>query len=70
MKTAMYREQGSIELVLTPENSFEHEMIQTISHQGVKEISVYPGALYERRGEAIQHQEYESLILRLEEPPK
>jgi hypothetical protein len=66
MKTAIYIEDGVTQLVLTPENDFEKDVVSKIG-QGEQEVNIYNGSFYECRGGWNRQSlnKDESLILRL-----
>ena len=64
MKTAIYITEGSTQVVLTPENEWEKQVIASIE-QGQKSLSIYRGGFYECQGGWVRQSGYEeSLILR------
>ena len=54
MKTAIYIEDGSTQLVLTPENDWETKVIAGIQ-QGLQEVEILRGSFYECRGGYFRH---------------
>lgn len=64
MKTAIYIEDGITQLVLTPENDWEKQVISCIE-DGSESVRILRGSFYECRGNFIrQGTGDESLILR------
>ena len=49
MKTAIYIEQGITQLVLTPDNEWEQNVIRSIT-AGTKDFELRRGSFYETRG--------------------
>ena len=65
MLTAIYIAEGHMQLVLTPENDFEKNIIRDITNEG-STLSIKRGAFYECHGGwTRQGQDDESLILRV-----
>ena len=70
MKTAIYIEEGVTQLVLTPENEWEKQVIRSIEN-GQRQVSIIRGSFYECRGRWIrQGAGDESLILKTTIKPK
>ena len=81
MKTAIYIEDGTIQLVLTPDNDFEKNALRSFE-KGTLEAKVFVGSFYDCRGgwvrqagfynqglySPIGDTEDRSLILRMSEP--
>lgn len=77
MKTAIYIEDGVVQLVLTPENSFEKNALASFEKKSLA-VNIKVGTFYDCAGGWTRHQEtfpgYQvneqdrSLILRIEEP--
>lgn len=79
MKTAIYIEDGVVQLVLTPETAFEKNAINSFSKKPL-EVKVFDGAFYDCRGGWTRQTSYyptmyghrdsedNSLILRIKEP--
>ncbi len=67
MKTIIYIEDGITQLILTPESSFEKELVSRISH-GKHVMSLYTGGFYDCQGGWIRqgNQEETSLMIRLD----
>ena len=64
MKTAIYITEGSTQVVLTPENEWEKQVIASIE-SGQKSLSIHRGGFYECQGGWVrQSGGEESLILR------
>jgi len=75
MKTAIYIEDGIIQLVITPETEFEKSALRSFESKPL-EVKIFPGSFYDCRGGwARQHahnaqwseQEDRSLVLRIVE---
>jgi len=49
MKTAIYIEDGVVQLVITPESEFEKNALTTIQNDPV-EVEVFSGSFYDCRG--------------------
>ena len=49
MKTAIYIEDGVVQLVITPESEFEKNALTTIQNHPV-EVEVFSGSFYDCRG--------------------
>lgn len=83
MKTAIYIEDGTVQLVITPETEFEKNAIASFSEKPL-EAKVFAGSFYDCRGgwvrQSQHHQDFfpersdlgsaneKSLILRMSEP--
>lgn len=66
MKTAIYIEDGVVQLVLTPENEFEKNALRSFENKPL-ETSMYTGEFYACQGGWMRHQNYpteKSLILK------
>jgi hypothetical protein len=64
MKTAIYIENGNTQLVLTPENDWEQQVIRCIE-DGAQEVEIHRASFYECRGGYFrQGTDDSSLILR------
>ena len=50
MKTAMYMEDGELQLVFTPQSKFEAEVIKKLQDMDKKQITVSTGSFYECQG--------------------
>ena len=75
MKTAIYIEDGVMQLVLTPETQFEQNAIQVFGHQPIT-AQVFQGGFYNCLGGWVRHEEqystmqsetYGSLIVKLQD---
>jgi hypothetical protein len=65
MKTAIYIENGVTQLVLTPENDWEKQVIRCVG-DGSRSVAIHRGSFYECRGGWNRHGAGdESLILRM-----
>lgn len=49
MRTAIYIEDGVVQLVLTPESDFERNAISSFNKPGIK-ADIFPGEFYDCRG--------------------
>ena len=68
MKTAIYIEHGVTQLVLTPENDWEKDVLAKFT-QGQRNFEIYRGSFYKCQGGwDRQQQGDESLILRAAPP--
>lgn len=71
MKTAVYIEDGVVQLVLTPENDFEKNALRSFEDKPL-DTRIFVGAFYDCRGGWTRQTEYvlrnceRSLILRTE----
>jgi hypothetical protein len=85
MKTAIYIEDGVVQLVLTPEGEYEQQIIKAFGDR-LKEVKVFNGTFYDCRGGWVRQSAYRppnglyahsydrssddtSLILRVSEAP-
>lgn len=65
MKTAIYIEDGVTQLVLTPDNDFEKDVVSKIE-SGDSQVAIYRGGFYYCKGGWNRHSGgQESLMLRL-----
>ena len=63
MKTAIYIEDGLVQLVLTPEGEFEKNALTTLKDKPI-ETNIYQGSFKECRGGHIRmYQDQDSLFL-------
>ena len=77
MKTAIYIEDGVVQLVLTPESDFERNALRSFEDKPLA-VRVFSGAFYDSRGGWIRQKDGNfgtnnaladrSLILRIQEP--
>lgn len=77
MKTAIYIEDGVVQLVLTPESEFEKNAIGSFKESKTK-TTIFEGAFYDCRGGWVRQKQYyhgsprseedASLIIRMETP--
>ena len=76
MKTAIYIEEGVVQLVITPENEFEKSALRSFENKPL-EAKVFAGTFYDCRGGWLRQTEYvygdygtenndRSLILRMD----
>ena len=78
MKTAIYIEDGIVQLVITPETEFEKNALKSFSQKPM-EAQIFSGTFYDCRGGWVRQNEYhrcspygeeindQSLIIRLNE---
>ena len=57
MKTAIYVEDGVVQLVLTPESKFEKDALTTFTDKPLK-IEVFNGSFYDCRGGWVRQRSY------------
>lgn len=77
MKTAIYIEDGVVQLVLTPESDFEKSSLASFEKKPL-EVQIFTGSFYDCRGGWVRQAEYyhgsrdsdRSLILRMAAPTK
>jgi hypothetical protein len=68
MKTAIYIEDGTVQLVITPESEFEKNALRSFENKPM-EVKIFNGHFHECRGGWIrQYGDKSSLILRISEP--
>lgn len=80
MKTAIYIEDGVVQLVITPESEFEKNALSTIKDKPL-ETQIFSGSFYDCRGGWVRQSSYygsnqfsrsddddKSIILRVAEP--
>lgn len=81
MKTAIYIEDGVVQLVLTPESAFEKNAVASFAEKPMS-VQVFSGAFYDCRGGWVRMKEHypelntytreqkedQSIILRIAEP--
>ncbi|PPC95196.1 MAG: hypothetical protein CTY33_00120 [Methylotenera sp.] len=68
MKTAIYIEDGVVQLVITPENDFEKNALGSFS-KGNIDATIMIGTFYDCQGGWTRHKHEEnSLIIRYQEP--
>lgn len=78
MKTAIYIEDGTVQLVITPETEFEKRALETFRDKPI-DAKLFSGSFYDCRGSWIRQQTYrephfssnydktdQSLILRMD----
>lgn len=66
MKTAIYVEDGVKQIVLTPENDFEKEVVSDFHDENLT-VRIISGSFYNCNGGFVRHgQSDESIILRVE----
>jgi len=66
MKTAIYVEDGVKQIVLTPENDFEKEVVDDFQNENLT-VRIISGSFYNCNGGFVRHgQSDESIILRVE----
>ena len=59
MKTAIYIEDGTIQLVLTPENDFEKNALKSFGNKKT-ETNIFGGSFYDCRGGWVRQNDYYS----------
>ena len=57
MKTAIYIEDGVVQLVLTPESEFEKNAVGSFKQKDI-EVKIFDGAFYDCRGGWTRQTEY------------
>ncbi len=57
MKTAIYVEDGIVQLVMTPETKFEKNALSTFMDQKL-EAKIFSGSFYDCRGGWVRQKEY------------
>ena len=57
MKTAIYIEDGTVQLVITPESDFEKDAMRTFSN-GEIDAKMFSGSFYDCRGGWVRQAEY------------
>lgn len=57
MKTAIYIEDGTVQLVITPESKFEKDALSTFENRELA-VEVFTGTFYDCRGGWIRQSEY------------
>jgi hypothetical protein len=57
MKTAIYIEDGTVQLVITPENEFEKNALSTLQEKPL-EAKIFSGAFYDCRGGWVRQTAY------------
>jgi len=66
MKTAIYVEDGVKQIVLTPENDFEKDVVSDFQNENLT-VRIISGSFYNCNGGFVRHgQSDESIILRVE----
>jgi hypothetical protein len=60
MKTAIYIEDGVVQLVLTPESEFEKNAMGAFDKDGALAAKLYRGSFYDCRGGWTRQQPYHS----------
>ena len=75
MRTAIYIEDGVVQLVLTPETKFEKNALQSFEVEGTLDVKIEHGTFYDCQGGWARHRrtydggtEDRSLILRVVAP--
>lgn len=81
MKTAIYIEDGVVQLVITPESDFEKNALSSFESKPL-DVEIFSGSFYDCRGGWVSQKEYfgfdsferesndKSLILKIVEPEK
>lgn len=57
MKTAIYEEDGKLQLVITPESEFEHQALGKIG-KNIYEARLFSGSFYDCRGGWVSQNRY------------
>lgn len=57
MKTAIYIEDGVVQLVLTPSNEFERNALRSFEGEGRPHAEIFHGEFYDCRGGWVRQQE-------------
>jgi len=57
MKTAIYIEDGVVQLVITPETEFEKNAVSTFRNQELK-VEIFSGSFYDCRGGWVRQTQY------------
>lgn len=57
MKTAIYIEDGTVQLVITPENEFEKNALSTLQEKPL-EAKIFSGSFYDCRGGWVRQTAY------------
>jgi hypothetical protein len=76
MKTAIYIEDGRLQVVITPESEFDKKALSTLENRPL-EAQIFSGSFYDCRGGWVRQSAYQanysggdrSLIVRIAEPP-
>lgn len=72
MKTAIYVEDGAVQLVLTPEDKFEHDALKMFSAKPTR-TTIVEGQFYSCMGGWTrwrdQEENYQSIIMRIVKDP-
>lgn len=58
MKTAIYIEDGVVQLVITPESEFEKDALKAFEHKGEIEARIFSGSFYDCRGGWVRQNGY------------
>jgi len=80
MKTAIYIEDGTVQLVITPETEFEKNALSTMREKRL-DAKIFSGSFYDCRGGWVRQEDYssyqatenndeKSLIIRVDEAPQ
>jgi len=80
MKTAIYIEDGTVQVVITPETPFEKASLKMLGEDAQIDVKVFRGAFYDCRGGWVRQKHYtplmenqrdgdDSLILRMVKVP-
>jgi len=59
MKTAIYIEDGTVQLVITPETEFEKNALSTLDDRNI-EANIFSGSFYDCRGGWVRQSAYHS----------
>ena len=63
MKTAIYKDTDNIQIVLTPEDDFEKNVIEKISNMSGEKIAIRRGHFYECRGGWVRQEDSENSLM-------
>jgi hypothetical protein len=67
MKTAIYIEDGTVQLVITPESDFEKDAMRTFG-DGEIDAKMFRGSFYDCRGGWVRQSEYRSHCYSISSP--
>lgn len=72
MRVAIYIQDGTTQLVLTPESDWEKDVTAKMARDGEYDVTIKRGSFFECRGGWFRHSDYasdESLMLRMDRRP-
>ncbi len=58
MKTAIYIEDGVVQLVITPESDFEKNALKSFNKDGEVDAKIFSGSFYDCRGGWVRQKGY------------